>query len=235
MAKKILKLLALFAIVAIFLNFPVVTRQAINYEPRSIKIPLYIKIIEFIDRDFQYRRLAGEITSGSEGNKDKALAIFYWVTKNIHRQPGEFDIIDDHILNIVIRRYGTPDQMTDVFTALCVYSGIPAFWDMGEDTAHRILYPLSFAKIGEKWYVFDCYRGKYFETGYKGSADPEAALKDESLFKNEDVGKDTFKGIPYEEMYPNLKFTEEINRFRAEEQMPLKRIIFEIKKALGFV
>ena len=54
------------------LNIPVPTRQGVNYKVRVYKIPLYIKMIEFISRDYRYAQLSGEITSGkgSEGKGD---------------------------------------------------------------------------------------------------------------------------------------------------------------------
>lgn len=37
------------------LNIRVSSRQGVNYVLRNIKIPLYIKAIEFLDRNYQYQ------------------------------------------------------------------------------------------------------------------------------------------------------------------------------------
>jgi hypothetical protein len=226
MIKKIITATLVVAATVAILNIPLTTRQGVNHELKVLKIPLYIKTIEFLDRDYRYAELAGEITKDKKTDKDKALAIFNWVVKNIHQAPGGFDIIDDHILNIIIRRYGTPDQMADVFTTLCSYAGIPVFWDMCYDTVHNFMYPVAFAKFDGSWYVVDCHRGEYFRASSNEADDIGAILKSVAS----EGGGGSYKGVPYKEIYGNLKPTNEVSRARPAQQMLFGRIAYEAGK-----
>src|SRR3990167_5775002 len=109
--RKILKFSFTLILIVLILNISVTTKQGINHEVGVLKMPLYIKIIEFIGRDYNYKSLTKEITADCITDEEKVMAIFNWVVKNIHKIPKDFDIIDDHTLNIIIRRYGASDQM----------------------------------------------------------------------------------------------------------------------------
>ena len=56
------------------------------------------------------------------------MEIFIWTCENIRKQPDGLPVIDDHVWHIIIRGYGEPDQSSDVFTTLCNYAGIRAFY-----------------------------------------------------------------------------------------------------------
>ncbi len=162
MLKKVVTSILFFALMGVVLNIPVTTRQGINGVVRIYKIPFYIKTIEFMNRNYQHRRLAAEITSGCRTDKEKTMAIFDWVVKNIRKPPEGFDIFDDHVLNIIIRRYGASDQMADVFTTLCVYSGVPAMRMPVRLQDGRKAITLSYVLLDNKWRVFDVYRNLFF-------------------------------------------------------------------------
>jgi hypothetical protein len=233
MMKRILIwLLVLISIFAI-LNFPATTKQGVNYELRILKIPLYIKIIEYVDRDYHYRVLTKGITANCRTEEEKVIAIFDWVAKNIHKVPEGFDVVDDHILNIIIRRYGTANQAQDVFTALSAYAGFPSFWEDIFDKDRKAHYPLSFVKLKGSWRVFDAYYGKYFRTTSGAIASIDDILNDKSLVSGDDIDKLSYRGVPYEEFYYNLKPIGKLGTLRPEKQMLLKRVLFEAKKMLG--
>ena len=110
-----------------FAALPATTRQGLNFEVSARRTPLYIKAMEFLVRDHEYRRLADEITAGATTDEQRALALFGWTRTHIRPRPGGWPVVDDHILNIIIRGYGEDDQMADVFTTLTTYAGVPAF------------------------------------------------------------------------------------------------------------
>jgi hypothetical protein len=142
----------------IFVHVP--TKQGVNYEVRSYSMPLYIKMIEFLDRDYQYRRIVREIVSGKTSDGEKAVAIFDWCVRNIKHQPKELAIIDDHPYSIIVRGYGVDDQLEDVFTILCTYAGYEAFYKMFRTPAGKDNF-ISFVKFGGKWHAFSAWGNAY--------------------------------------------------------------------------
>ena len=107
---------------------PVTTKQGVNFEVSAHRLPLYLKAFEFLDRNAQYRQLANEITLGAAKDQARVLAVFNWTARRIQPAPEGWPVVDDHILNIIIRGYGTSDQRADVFATLATYAGVPAFW-----------------------------------------------------------------------------------------------------------
>ena len=91
--KRLIKIsfliICLSAGLLLILNIPVTSQQGVNYVVRTIKMPLYIKIIEFLDRDYHYKELAEEICQGCGSDKDKVLALFEWTHQNIKRNIPE--------------------------------------------------------------------------------------------------------------------------------------------------
>ena len=62
------------------------------------------------------------------GSRTRVLAVFDWTARRIQPTPEGWPVVDDHILNIIIRGYGMTDQRADVFATLTTYAGVPAFW-----------------------------------------------------------------------------------------------------------
>ena len=215
------------------MNIETSIKQGVDGRCRMIKMPLYVKIMEFITRDFEYGRIAKEITVGCVNDEDKALAIFKWTRENIKRPPKGFHVFDDHILNIIIRGYGTGDQFQDVFATLCAYAELPAFFDkIYSNDKTKSLY-LSFVKINGRWRVFDVYHGKYFRTKENEIASIEDISGDHSLVSGEDIENiSATTGLPYKEFYYNLGSIEKKRTFRPEQQVPLKRILYEARRRL---
>lgn len=103
------------------------TKQAINYQNQEFKIPLYLKTIDFVDRHLNYRWTVQQIISKEMKDTDKVKAIYQWTIRRIARQPDQLPVIDDHVWHIIVRGYGVPDQMADVFATLSNYAGQRAF------------------------------------------------------------------------------------------------------------
>ena len=94
-------------------NWPVTTRWGVNYHWTSAKIPLYEKVVNFLSRDRQTRRIAHEIVRGAATDDERLVKIFAWVQEHVQPVPDGFPVVDDHPLNILIRGYGAGDQRTE--------------------------------------------------------------------------------------------------------------------------
>jgi len=142
------------------LNIEVTTRQGVNYKVQELRIPLYLKALDFMDRHYHYIEIVRRITSGAATQEEKVLKIFNWIGSNIQRNPAELPVVDDHPLNIIIRGYGVNDQFEDIFTILCTYAGFEAFYKIFLNS-RGLRYHISFVKIKDKWYPFSAYYKVY--------------------------------------------------------------------------
>lgn len=227
MKRKLTKILLSVIVVAgifILLNLSVTTRQGIDHKVYSIKIPLYLKTLDFFDRYYNYRALVKRIVQGANNDEEKVMRIFSWTHNKIRRAPKELPIVDDHVWHIIVRGYGVNDQFQDVFTALCNIAGLDAFFLQvyTEDRSGVII--LSFVKIQKKWCVFDAYRGVYFK-------DKQGRLAD--IGSNNEWLVATLGGQPdidYTPYLKNLSTIKDIGLSRSSTQSPLNRLLFEIKK-----
>ena len=107
-------------------RWPVTTRFGVDYEWSSREIHLYEKAVDFISRDLQARRLVSDITDGLNGDQERIIAIFRWIGERVRSTPNGFPVVDDHVLNIIIRGYGADDQRTEAFALLASYAGLSA-------------------------------------------------------------------------------------------------------------
>lgn len=238
MSKKRLTLISLiFAVLAalgvIAVNCDVTIRQGVNGRYHEIHMPLYAKWTQFLARHYEYKRLSREITRGCGTDEEKVIAILRWTRDNIKDVPSGMPLFDDHIANITIRGYGTPEQFQDVFTTLCAYAKIPAFWCRVTDRANKGKYSLSFVDLGRKLCVFDAYRGVYFRTKSGEISGIEDIMADRSIVSGGGIEALDVKGVPYKEFYYNLDHIVKPSTPRPERQMPFQRLIYETKKALG--
>lgn len=213
MQKRLIIYIALLTGVVLFLNIPVITKQGMGGSVYTKRIPFYVKLCAFLYRDYQYNDLSREITLGIKNDMDRVIAIYNWVTENIRRVPKDFPVIDDHIWNIIVRRYGCGDQQADVFTILVSYAGYEAFWDKLKIDGIDQQLVLSFVKIDNKWYMFDVYSNK-------------------SFVKPED-------STPYGPTYGEFLKTMDETHFRAyikrpDKQKILPRLVYEFKKISTF-
>jgi len=191
------------------LLLPVTTRQGLNYEVTERKIPLGLKLYQFLHRDAAYRRLAAEITQGLTADEARLAALLHWVRSRVRPAPAGSAIIDDHILNIIERGYGADDQISDVFCTLAAYAGHPAFWKVLREREGASKRVLSVVWISGEWTVWDAVQG--------------AGLRDagENLLGVEELpGPLKQQLTPFE--VPEL--------LRAEKQMPLRRLKYELRR-----
>lgn len=229
LVKLLLGVMSIFLLIGM-LNISVTTKQGINYRVRTLKIPLYLKILDFLDRYYNYRLIVERITTNSAGEKDSILRIFNWTYENIKPAPQGYPVIDDHVWHIIVRGYGVNDQSSDVFTTLCNYAGADAFfnWVGGGDNEQRI--PLSFVKINGRWSVFDPYSGVYFTNHAGQVADIEEILRGD--WQVESIGGSNGPDVNYAVYLKNLQHIKGIGAARANMQSPFNRLKYEIKKCL---
>jgi len=209
--KKITISILVFAGIILILNIPVKTRQGVDGALFIKKLPLYVKTCGFLCRNYQYGALAASITKGIKNDRDKILAIYTWTVENIQPTPKSLPVVDDHIWNIIIRRYGGIDQTADVFTTLAYYAGYEAFFEalcINEDK--KLV--LSFVRTGNEWHIFDVFNKRPF------IAEGDLAIA-------------TPYGPTYNEYLKTMDMALFESRIRRPgKQAPLSRAIYEIKE-----
>ena len=130
------------------LNIGTSINVGIDGHYRHIRMPLYVKWTQFLARHYEYERISKEIVKGCKTDEEKALAILKWTRESLKDVPPGMHIYDDHILNIIIRGYAVPEQFQSVFTVLCSYAGVQAFYERAYSEGRKSKYYLSFVKIG---------------------------------------------------------------------------------------
>lgn len=214
------------------LNIEVTTRQGIDYKVYTLKVPLYLKILDFYDRHFNYKWLVHKIINGKATEEEKVMAIFNWTIENIADQPKELPVVDDHVWHIIIRGYGAHDQFSDVFTTLCNYAGFDAFFAKiyTKDKTSKISF--SFVKINNRWHVFHPYNGAYFINKDGKFASVEDLANGNWSVKQ--IGNLQKKNFIYQD-YFNEEITKiDFNKFhrfsRANIQSPINRFFYGVFK-----
>ena len=213
------------------LALPATTRQGVNFKVTTRRIPWVIKAMEFVVRDYEYRDLAARLTQGLSTEETKAEALLRWTHDHIRPVPAGYPVVDDHISHSIIRGYGKEDQMADVFTALAAYSGIRSFWKITRDPRGPDSLVLSFAKIDNRWTVWDVAGGVSFR-----DADGRL-LSVEELARNPELSQLTAEKAPHRAhlyflVHTNLARFEVPETLRAEKQMLIRRALFELRQAL---
>ena len=158
-------LLCGFIALWLFLNIETSTMQGINYQVRELKIPLYLKISNFLDRHYNYKWLVRRILHDRMEESEKAKAIFHWTATHIKRQPSELDVIDDHVWHIIVRGYGVDGQEDDVCATLFNYAGLKATILTLKGSSRSVPGHISFTAVyfNGAWHLCDTYRHVTFE------------------------------------------------------------------------
>ena len=187
--------------------WPATTRQGVNFKVTERHLPLILKGMDFLLRDYEYRRLAAEVTQGLSTDESKADALFRWTREHIRPTPPGWPVVDDHITHIIIRGYGTSDQRADVFATLATYAGVPSFWRvvLDREDRHRVL---TFVKIRDQWTIWEI--------------EERTAFRD---VENRLIPVEELAKKPEWSMLAGFKAPEIL---RAQAQMPGARLRFEI-------
>ncbi len=230
---RAIALLAAVALVAALWWAPASTRQGVNFQVRTVQIPLAVKAMDFLVRDWKYRSAAAEITAGRRSSDEKILAIYEWTREHIRRQPQDWPVIDDHILHIMIRGYGISDQMADVFTTLCAYAGVPAYWRLVRVSPDKGALVLSFARAERGWITLDLSNGVIFRDA-SGALVPAAALPQNQEMVTRVIGDRRIDSVPYADYLNAVGDVTPPSPMRSELQMPGRRLLYELRRLVGF-
>lgn len=213
------------------LAWPATTRQGVNSRVTEQRIPIVVKGMGFLVRDYEYRRLAAEVTQGQSTDELKADALFRWTREHIQPTPPSLPVVDDHISHIIIRGYGQEDQIADVFSTLITYAGIPSFWKVFRSPTEDGSFALSFVQIQGRWTLWDVPAGIVFRHPHGRLASVEEVAADPGLIR--------LAGTMAPQRAPLylLLLSDGLTRFpvprplRAQRQMPLPRILDELRVA----
>jgi len=234
-------MLMLFVGLLLLANMDATTQMGINGQVTEYKIPLYLKVLNFYDRHFNYRHLAKQITRNSGTDREAALSTALWVVQNIKKVPVGVEIVDNHPWTIVERRLGGSDQFSDILSVLLVYSGIDAFFRNIETRPQPGggRYPLTFFLIDGTWSVIDPYQGFYFvnETGgFSSLADLKKGNWKARGIEHDAVFRESLASF-YSGLFSQLPSRKEIDHTniyerggRANTQNPIGRFLFQLHR-----
>ncbi len=216
------------------LTLPLTTRLGVNYRVTTYRIPAYVKALDFLQRHYQYRLLVSRICAGKTSDVDCVLAMFDWTHSNIPPTPEGWTVVDAHVTTIIIRGHGGSDQIADVFVTLTGYAGVPAVFKWIADPERKAGLVLAFARLNEKWVMFDVERHLLFRDRGGQLADVHELVRDPALVDQQAHGT-MIKGYPYSSFITDktlLPFTVP-DTFRAEMQQPWARLRFELRRGIG--
>jgi hypothetical protein len=156
-------ILLLLGSLFLFLNISVTTNKGKDFVVTRSELPLYLKLLGFYDRHFNYKWLVKQITGHLDTHEEKVFRLLQWTHENIRPQPKNLPIMDSHVWDVYIRGYGVSDNFHDLFSTLCNYSGVDAFYDrlMFEDSRKYI--DITFVRVERGWVAFDPFKGAYFK------------------------------------------------------------------------
>ena len=213
------------------LNKKVTTKHGVDYKVSRITMPLYLKVLNFYDRHYNYKWLAKQITGHLDTREDKILRLFHWTYETIKRQPEGFPIMDSHPWDVYVRGYGVSDNFHDLFTTLCNYIGADAFFTALyiKDSGRGL--QLSFVRIKRGWVAFDPYNEIYFRNNTGDLATIEEISKqDWHIVKLAQI--DISKANYEQYLVENLPRIEKLGSslLRANTQSPINRLRFQLHK-----
>tara|TARA_Y100001960_G_scaffold327336_1_gene413493 strand:- start:1464 stop:2000 length:537 start_codon:yes stop_codon:yes gene_type:complete len=128
-SRVLLAFLLLTTSLALVLNINVTTKKGNSYIVTKIELPLYLKLLGFFDRHFNYKLLVKQIAGHLRTPEKKVFRLFQWTYETIRPQPKSLPIMDNHVWDVYIRRYGVSGNFHDLFSTLCNYSGVDAFFE----------------------------------------------------------------------------------------------------------
>jgi hypothetical protein len=118
----------IFSASTFLLTLPVTTSRGVDDQISKLEIPLYLKILNFIDRHYNYKWLVNRVIGHLESEEAKVFRLFEWTHKTIRSHPPNLPIMDDHAWSIYIRGYGISDNYHDLFSTLCNYIGLESLF-----------------------------------------------------------------------------------------------------------
>jgi len=226
--RTIVPVFLLLVALGVFFNLETSIQQCVDYRCQSVRMPLYLKMLDFFDRHFNYAHLVRGIIKGAKTEEERVMRIFAWTDKYIKEAPPGLPVMDDHVWYTIVRGYGVGDQFQDVFTTLCNYAGVDAFFQPVYTKDFKQKIPLSFVKINKRWYLFDAYNSAFFTDTHGKITDIEGMKSRE--WKAAFLAGGPRKPVDYSLFMDNLPLHYAIELGRSNTQSPLNRLWYEFKK-----
>jgi hypothetical protein len=210
------------------LNKKVTMLQGVDGKVLKITLPLYLKVLNFYDRHLNYKWLARQITGHLDTGEDKILRLFHWTHETIKPQPESLPVMDGHVWDVYIRGYGDSANFHDLFSTLCNYIGVDAFFTRfyARDTSSI---NLSIVRIKRGWVVFDPYNGIYFRNNTGDLATIEEINEQNwhiVKLSQTDISKANYEQYIVENL-PRIKRLGS-SLIRANIQSPINRLKFQL-------
>jgi hypothetical protein len=215
---------------AVVASLPAHRKIGVNFVVTDHTLPLWIKAVDFVDRDVNFAQTARQVLSNADGDEARTMTALEWTRAHVKDQPDGLPIVDDHVWHVIIRGYGEPDQQADVFTTLLVYEGVPAYWMLTGTSPEEL--PLSYVFLHGQWRVFDAGRGIVFRTASGMLATPEDLATDASLVEASARGR-VEDMARYLEYFRRYQPPQPPDVLRADLQMPGRRALYEMKRLVG--
>jgi hypothetical protein len=225
--RRAVLVVALLAAAVALARVPTTSARGVNFEVTAQSLPLYVKAVNFLDRDLNYRQLAAEIVAGQASDREKMHAVYEWTRRHVRDQPAGFPLVDDHVWYVIVRGYGSDDQKADVFTTLLTYAGVPAYWVF---IGPRPELALSLVQIDGHWRPVDVENGVIFRTPDGALATVEQLAAEPALAAQ---GPSDFRGLPYATFFAGFAAPQPPDVLRAEMHMPVRRTWRELRQLIG--
>jgi len=207
-------------------------RGGINYKVYTVKIPLYLKVLDFFDRHYNYKWLTGRVGGDIKGEEEKALKILDWTFNHIKKQPESLPVMDDHTWNIIIQGYGVHDSFNIVYATFCNYAGLDAFvWRVPRDKKGGGSC-ITLIKVNDEWSVVDPHNGIYFRNKNRELASIEDMKN--GNWQLVQIADAVNSRIDYEILLKSLPTKIEFDLNTANIQSPWNRLRFQIRNWIGF-
>jgi len=210
----------------IMLTLEVSIRQGVNGVVSARKMPLYMKVMDFLTRSNHYKLLVEDITKNCKTDEEILKALFKWTSSNIRTVPEGFPIVDDHVDSIIIRGYGTNDQSADVFTTLAAFCGFKGGIYSIKIYPEGYIHNISVIEKDEDFLLFDTYSKFFFYNGSNKIATLNEITKDINLVKNVTKDFKLYGKYFYYRFFEHLKPVDKIGWSKADLQVPSKRLLY---------
>ena len=225
--------LFLILIMGAALNIKVTTKQGVNFKVSTIELPLYLKVLNFYDRHFNYKWLAKRIIGNLETKEDRIFRLFQWTYDTIKPQPKSLPIMDDHVWNVYVRGYGVSDNFHFLFATLCNYVGAEGVYLRLRDKDSGGELDMSFVRLARGWVAFDPFNGVYFINKTGGWATINE-IKNNN-WRLEKIGSAEISDSYYKPFLGSLPNVENIGLESSRIQSPLNRIKYQTSKFVADV
>src|SRR5690349_2843140 len=96
-----LVLILMIAAGAIVASLPAHRKIGVNFVVTDHTLPLWIKAVDFVDRDLNLAQTARQVLSGTESDEARTMAALEWTRAHVKDQPAGLPIVDDHVWHVV--------------------------------------------------------------------------------------------------------------------------------------